>query len=163
MLDVFDCLDNDKKYKTNLIDYFRERAENYTKLDEDLRIAVGQPNSIEDCEDYAKRFEQEECSKCSDIDEDDELYGVICNIIRKTKKSSPYCANKHHCMNVFNTCVVKKINESMVHKVDVSCCKSSLNKSGDYFKNKEDCESPKYIPTIMDCILKDEHCKPANN
>ncbi|XP_067137849.1 uncharacterized protein [Centruroides vittatus] len=153
----------DEECNWNLTMYFMKRTETYTKMEKDLRNAAGQPNSIEDCEDYAKRLEQEECSMCSDKDDDDELYGVICDIVRRTKNcevSSPYGVSRDHCMNIFNTCVVKKINESMVHEVDVSCCKSSLNKPGDYFENKEDCESPKYMPTIMDCILKDEHCKP---
>ncbi|XP_023237235.1 uncharacterized protein LOC111636258 [Centruroides sculpturatus] len=160
MPDVVDCLGIDKKCIKTLTDYFRERTENYTKMEKDLRIAARQPNSIEDCEDYAKRFEQEECSMCSDKDDDDELYGVICDIIRKTKKSLPYCVNKHHCMDTFNTCIMKKINESMVHKVDVRCCKSALNnKSSDYFKNKDKCESPEFMPTIIDCMFKDEYCK----
>ncbi|XP_023237226.1 uncharacterized protein LOC111636249 [Centruroides sculpturatus] len=99
---------------------------------------------------------------CSDKDNDDELYGVICDIVRKTKKckvSSPHGVSRNHCMNIFNTCFVKKINESMIRERDISCCKSSLNKPGDYFENKKNCESDLYKTIIMDCMFKDDYCK----
>ncbi|XP_023221632.1 uncharacterized protein LOC111623328 [Centruroides sculpturatus] len=154
LTDLYDCLDMlSEKCEKNIMKYFTMNEEKFAKIEAEVKEAIGTPESIKDCVHYAERVEMEECLFCVDKDDNDNVYGFICDIIRSTRKSSPYCTREKKCMDVFNNCMLSKITEAQLNKIDVKCCKQVLNKPGDYFENKDDCIEEDILPVLMECVL----------
>ncbi|XP_067137814.1 uncharacterized protein [Centruroides vittatus] len=154
LIDAYDCLDMlSKNCKKNMTQYFIMNEETFSKIADEMKEAIGTPKSRKDCVHYPERVEMEECLFCADKDDNDNVYGFICDIVRSTRKSSPYCTREKKCMDVFNNCMVSKITEAQLNQIDVQCCKQVLNKPGDYFENKDDCIEESVLPVIMKCVL----------
>lgn len=156
--DAEDCLSGlDENCQSILMEFFLSNDKKLEEIEKELKKSFGQPTDINDCRNYVKRVEKEECLMCSDKDDDDKTYGWICDIIRSTRKSSLYCTREKDCMEIFTQCLVKEITIEMVKTVDVTCCKAVFNKEGEFFENKQNCEQKSLLPMVIKCMTQNHY------